>query len=375
MRLLDRYLLRELLLPLSYCILGFLVSFIAFDLFGSLADFQRDKMSFGDVIEYYFYRIPEFLVSSYVLPMSLLLALLYSLTNHARHNELTAMRAAAIPLWRISLPYMVTGLFFSGLVFYLNEKLLPAGVDAAAQVRLRHASNQPKGNDKIWQRNVFFLNPIANRTWRIGAYHMRANVMYRPQFDWRREDGTRLQVLADNAYWIKRRWVFTNVDQLEFSSAVDALPEISKTNQLILTDLSETPRIIKSEIKISGLDSLRSMRRTQLSSLEILDYLRLHPSLERKKLDALLTMFHSRMAAPWICFVVVLIAVPFGALPGRRNVFVGVASSITICCLFFLTKELTLALGSGGYVPAWIAAWAPNLLFGSTGILLMQRVR
>jgi len=162
---------------------------------------------------------------------------------------------------------------------------------------------------------------------------------------------------------------------LEFSAAIDALPDISKTNQLVVTDLTETPRIIKSEIKISTIDSLRSLRRTQLSSLEILDYLRLHPKLERKKLDSLQTMLHSRLAAPWICFVVVLIAVPFGALPGRRNVFVGVASSIFICCLFFLTKELSLALGSGGYVPAWLAAWAPNILFASTGIVLLQRVR
>ena len=139
--------------------------------------------------------------------------------------------------------------------------------------------------------------------------------------------------------------------------------------------LTETPRVIKSEIKISGLDSLRSLRKTQLTSAEILDYLRLHPQLERKKRDSLLTMLHSRLAAPWICFVVVLIAVPFGALPGRRNVFVGVASSISICFVFFVMKDLALALGSGGYVPPWMAAWTPNALFALTGLVLMWRVR
>lgn len=157
--------------------------------------------------------------------------------------------------------------------------------------------------------------------------------------------------------------------------AIDALPNISRTNELVFAELTETPRIIKSEIKISGIDSLKSLRKTQLSSLEIIDYLELHPRLERKKYYSLRTMLHSRLATPWICLVVVFIAVPFGVLPGRRNVFVGVASSVFICFAFFITKELTIALGSGGYVPPWVAAWVPNILFATAGIVLMWRVR
>ena len=42
---------------------------------------------------------PDFLVT--ILPVVLLLALLYTLTNHARHNEITAMRAAGVSLWRV----------------------------------------------------------------------------------------------------------------------------------------------------------------------------------------------------------------------------------------------------------------------------------
>ena len=92
-------------------------------------------------------------------------------------------------------------------------------------------------------------------------------------------------------------------------------------------------------------------------------------------MHSLRTMPHNRLATPWICLVVVLIAVPFGALPGRRNVFVGVASSIFICFAFLIMKDLTIALGGGGFVSPWLAAWAPNILFGVTGLVLMQRAR
>lgn len=374
MRLLDRYLLRELLLPLVYCLGGFLISFIAFDLFNSIADLQRVNLSPADILQYYLHRTPEFLVASYVMPMSLLLALLYALTTHARHHELTAMRAAAIPLWRITLPYFAVGLIFSGAVFFLNEKLVPEGIEAADRLKTRRADDQSKEAQRIWKRSVFFINPVDNRRWTIGAFNLQQNIMWHPQIDWRREDGTLMRVTAERARWFQRQWVFTNVMQYEFTTDLSA-PAITKLDSLTLPGLTETPRVIRSEIKISGIDSLRSLRKTQLTSAEILDYLRLHPQLERKKRDSLETMLHSRFAAPLICLVVVLIAVPFGAQTGRRNVFVGVASSVGICFVFFVMKEFAVALGSGGYVPPWLAAWTPNALFAATGLVLMWRVR
>jgi len=377
-RLLDRYLFRELLVPLTYCVVGFLLCFTIFDLFNQLDEFQRGKLVAQDIFDYYANRIPELIVSSYVMPMALLLALLYALTNHARHHELTAMRAAGVSLWRISVPYYIVGFLFSILVLVLNESVVPQASDAAERVLLRRVGTQAKGGDKIAKRNVNFVNQQDRRTWHIIEYNLETRRMLRPSIDWFEPDGTRRMIFAEQGWWGRRRWIFTNVQQFVYAPVNDSLPtEKWTTNRLELPQIIETPRLITSEIKIRELETLRSLRRTQLSSAAILDYLRLHPgnALESKKRDTLLTLLHSRLAAPWTCFVVVLIAVPFGALPGRRNAFVGVASSIFICFVFFVAKDLTLALGSGGYVPAWLAAWAPNAVFAVTGLTLMWRVR
>jgi lipopolysaccharide export system permease protein len=91
----------------------------------------------------------------------------------------------------------------------------------------------------------------------------------------------------------------------------------------------------------------------------------------------LFTKFYGRLAAPWTCLVVVLIAIPFGAASGRRNLFVGVAGSIFICFGYFVIQSVSLALGSApnGHLPAWLAAWLPNIFFGATGLVLTARVR
>src|SRR5690349_7468662 len=107
MRLLDRYLLRELLVPLFYCLSGFVLLWICLDLFNELNMFQKAKLHGNDIAEYYLVSTPDVLVI--VLPMALLLALLYALTNHARHHEITAIRAAGISMWRLCLPYLGIG--------------------------------------------------------------------------------------------------------------------------------------------------------------------------------------------------------------------------------------------------------------------------
>lgn len=375
MRLLDRYLLRELLLPLSYCLGGFLISFIAFDLFSSIADFQKAKLTAGEILQYYLCRAPDFLVSMYLVPLSLLLALLYALANHSRHNELTAMRVAGMSLWRIAAPYFAVGMALCALVYFLNEQLVPKGIEASERIR-QGRLDQSKTAGKAWQPNVFFKYEIADRSWRIGVYHLISNAMEQPHIDWKRADGTRLELDAESARWVDRRWVFTKADLRTYGSKPGVLPEIIYTNQLVIPEITETPRMIRSEIKLSPVgDRSLSVRRVQLSSASLIEFLKLHPKLDRKRGNVVRTTLHSRFALPWVCVVVVLIAVPFGALPGRRNVFVGVASSVFICFLFLATRELTLTLGTSGSLPPWLAAWLPNCFFAIAGLGLMWRVR
>src|SRR6185503_12358249 len=141
-----------------------------------------------------------------------------------------------------------------------------------------------------------------------------------------------------------------------------------------MASFRETPEQIRSEIKIGKLNRFKDVRKAQLSIREICEYQRLHPG-DHSKAAMLETKLHGRWAAPLTCLVVVLIALPFGAASARRNVFVGVASSILICFAYFVLTQLALALGTGGHVSPWMAAWAPNGFFGLAGLILTSRVR
>ncbi len=373
MRLLDRYLLRELLVPFGYCLSGFLIFWISFDLFSQLAGFQQRKLQPLDIAQYYLVKTPELL--GVVLPIALLLALLYTLTNHARHHELTAIRAAGVSLWRLSVPYLAMGTTMSLGLFFLNETWMPRSAEAAERILKRHARNQPAAGAARQERQLTFFNERHNRTWVIEVYDLVTHEMVAPLVTWITPDGTRRDIAAERAAYLDGFWVFTNVEVRVYPPGPGGLPSPPmETNLLALPEFTETPESIKSEIKVSKMNSLIDANRTQLSLLEILNYKKLHPG-DSGKSALLDTKLHGRLAAPWTCLVVVLIALPFGAVGGRRNVFVGVASSILICFGYFVLQQFGLALGTGGFVPPWLAAWAPNLFFGVGGVALTMRIR
>src|SRR4051812_22731713 len=61
MRLLDRYLLRELLVPLAYCLSGFLLFWVSFDLLAELSGFQEDNLGAAEIVRIYVFKAPELL--------------------------------------------------------------------------------------------------------------------------------------------------------------------------------------------------------------------------------------------------------------------------------------------------------------------------
>jgi lipopolysaccharide export system permease protein len=373
MRLLDRYLCRELLVPFAYCLGGFLIFWISSDLFKELGSFQENHLRLGDIVRYYLLVTPEFL--SLVLPVAFLLAVLYALTQHARANEITAIRAAGVSLWRLAAPYFVVGFLASVALLAINEFWAPDSQERAKSI----LKSRTRGAVKYQAHLMFnqgFDNTRDQRYWMIGVFDTQTAAMTNVDVTWLQPDGSRRKLLAARVTRPNGLWVFHDVK--EYTDAGGAGAELVpglQTNALPMPQFTETPEEIRSAIKISRYLDLANRHRSTVPLLELLRYQSLHPQISETKKFWLHTKIHGRLAEPWTCLVVVLIALPFGAASGRRNIFVGVASSILICFLFFMVREAAQALGTAGHLPGWLAGWLPNLIFATAGIGLTSRVR
>ena len=130
-----------------------------------------------------------------------------------------------------------------------------------------------------------------------------------------------------------------------------------------MPEFDETPEKILLLLKFADTQILRGSRSADIPLAELWEYLRNNPGLPAEDAHALQTKFHGRLAAPWTCLVVVLMAIPFGAQSGRRNLFFGVAGSIFICFAYFVLQQVSLALGMNGQSARLAGGVAAQLYF------------
>jgi lipopolysaccharide export system permease protein len=360
-------------MPLAYCLGGFLVFWISFFFFREMETINENKLDLSDTVEYCIASLPEFFIV--VLPVLLLLALLYALSHHARYHEITALRAAGVSLWRICLPYFVVGLIASGIYFALNEIAVPRCINWSEEILSRHVAGQNEAKVKTHFSPVDFLNARAHRMWHVGEYDAVTTEMVNPNVRWQLADGSARHLWATRGVRTNGVWTFFNVHLFTQAGPKSRLLPLADKPELALPEFDETPRQILLQIKFNNTQTLHGSRSADIPLTDLWTYMRHNPNLSAEDTAALFTKFDGRLAAPWTCLVVVLIAIPFGAPSGRRNLFFGVAGSIFICFAFFVLQQVSLAFGINGHLTPWLAAWLPNMCFAALGTILILRTR
>ncbi|MGA2245321.1 MAG: LptF/LptG family permease [Verrucomicrobiota bacterium] len=373
MRLHDRYFFRELITPLAFLTGGFVILGIGVFFTKELENIQDRKLSLPEAAGYCATSLPEFIVL--VLPILLLLALLYALTRHARYNEITALRAAGVSLWRLCAPYFIVGLAATAAYFAANEFAVPACDRWSAEILNRHAKKDEAVKPKPQgAQNVF--NGRDRRSWQFTDFDERTGVMMNPTVTSTLPDGSWRVVQADRAVYSGGVWTFLGVRRSVSQAGGRGEPMWGGTNSMLaVPEFTETPKKIETLLKYADTQTLHATGYADIPLAELWGLLRDRPNLSREDANAVETKFYGRLATPWECFVVVLVAIPFGAPSGRRNLFFGVAGSIFIGFAYFILQRFSLAFGMAGHMPGWLAAWLPNLLFAAAGIVLTFRVR
>ena len=384
MRMLDRSLLRELLVPLFYCLMGFQVFWLAFDLYSHLDEYRDVGLSSSQVTQLCLMKLPELLTT--VLPVALLLALLYTLTNHARHNELMAMRAAGVSLWRICLPYLAVGIVFGGLMFGVTEILGPRASVRAAELG---GNADPSKIASDWRGPINTVRGAgaARQSIENARFNLKTGEMTGFVAELATVDGERIKFLpydiGTRAEWELNGWMFYRVLRQIYPKGSDFPQEEKLLDAVHLEALRITPAHLRERLRIQDLhrkfevDKNKIGKHLLFTVAELRDFKQAHPDL--KPGDPLYaqinTQLHGRLAQPWMCVVVVLIAMPFGAFFGRRSAYVGVAASVVLCLAYFILFRVGLALGTGGKLSPMAAAWLPNAIFAVVGICLSWRLR
>src|SRR5882762_8282010 len=358
--ILDDYVLRDFAVYLGLIVSSFLMLLLVFTLFELLGDILRNQVSPLTVGEYLLNVVPYFLYST--TPLSMLLAVLVTFGLLQRSNEITAIKATGISLYRIVVPVLIVSTLVAGVLFLSDQLYLP--YTNKRQDALR---NRIKGKPA-----QTYLRP--DRKWIFGQH---SDIYYYQFFDPDRNtfggvsvfqfDPHSFQIThritAERAHWSDSmdRWIYEQGWERSLSGS--AIENYRKFDVATYPELAEAPAYFKKEIIQSQEMSYDELRR-YIHDLEQsgFDVVRLRVQLQKK------------IAYPLITLVMAILAIPFALFTGKRSAVTGVATAIGIGVVYWTISGLFEAMGNLSQLPPAVAAWSPDLVFGFIGGYLILRM-
>ncbi|HZQ67532.1 MAG TPA: LPS export ABC transporter permease LptF [Terriglobales bacterium] len=358
--ILDDYVIRDFLLYLAMIVSSFLMLLLVFTLFELLGDILRNQISPLTVAAYLINVAPYFLYN--VTPLSILLAVLVTFGLMQRSNEITAIKATGISIYRIVVPVLVMCTMLAAGLFFFDQFYLPH-----ANKRQDALRNEIKGKPP-----QTYLNP--DRKWIFGQH---SNIYYYQFFDSDRDQFGDLEVFqfdpsnfqmtrrvyADRAHWDDRlkRWVCTQGWERDVRGS--AIADYRTFEVSTFSMLSEQPSYFKKEVKQSSEMNYEELRRyihdLQQSGFDVV---RLRVQLQKK------------FAFPVITLIMAILAVPFSLSAGKRGTIAGVAVAVGVAVVYWTVSGLFEAMGNISQLPPVLAAWSPALIFAFIGGYLLLRV-
>lgn len=277
------------------------------------------------------------------------------------------MKATGISVYRIIAPVLFTTLVIAGCLFAFDELYLPAA-------NRRQEALRSIIKDKPAQT---FLRP--DRKWisgQAGPSGSSTRIFYYQFFDATKNVFANLtvfefdpntfvlkrRIFASSAHWNERvgQWAFEKGWERTFEG--DTIAAYHPFTVTTFPDIHELPSYFVKEDRPAQ----------EMNYNELSHYI---SDLNQSGFDTkrLSVQLNRKLAYPLITLVMAVLAIPFAFSVGKRGSLAGIATAIGLAIAYWVVDGLFQAMGNVNTLPAMLAAWSPDLLFGIAATYLILR--
>ena len=353
MKTLTLMLSRMIFIRFAFIVLGISLFVISLELATYADDILKLKNNdLGALSRYALLKLPG-TVSTFM-AISVLLALLLTLTELSYRSEMTAIWAAGASPMHIVLMLAPVGLLIGALNFLNNDQAVPRTATILHEWGIGDFNKKKLSlgkNDPIWMRagnDILRAESANTKTTRL------ENVVI-----FRRDDKGNLleQIMAQKAELSDKRWHLSNV-------------VVYYRQNLVPNRLATL--IYSGDMRPAAAGS-RSGNPEEMSIAD-LDYFIANAGFGIRPAYVYKTWWHKRTTLLVSAWLMILICIPL-VVKFRRGGGIGTmfAIGVTLGFSFFLADGISLTIGELGIVPAWMAAWGPVLIFAGVGTTMLLR--
>ncbi|MES2552823.1 MAG: LPS export ABC transporter permease LptG [Pseudomonadota bacterium] len=350
MRLINRYLSQEIVSSILLIMIALLAMFSFFDLIQELESIGKGTYGIGKVLLFVMLSAPGHVYE--VVPVAVLVGTMYALGQFARHSELVVLRASGVPVSDIAFSLLKVGLIFALLTFVVGELVTPYSEKTAQRIRIK-ATDSVIAQDfrsGLWVKDG---NSFVN----VEDVLPDAGLLNIHIYEFDTEFRLRNISNAKTARFDGKGWQLKEVTQMHFDQnnvQSSFFPE-AKWQSLIRPELLNVLLVTPEK----------------MSAWNLYFYIH-HLSVNKQKTSRHEVALWAKMIYPLACFVMVILALPFGFLQQRSGgasakIFAGIMLGI----FYQVLNRVFVHLGLLNDWSALFSAVTPTLLFLVTGLFML----
>ena len=359
LRILDKYIFREVCKAFLFGICAFSAVFIGSGTLFKIAKYITDYgASLSAVVKVFVFGLPN--VIMWTFPMSMLLATLLTFGRLSSSSEITAMKSCGIGFFRIATPAIILGFFVSIAAILFNEHVVPWANTAYRNV----VYYEIQGNTGAKSQDHIVLKDIKD-----GQIQ---RLLYARRYD---ADSQSLQNVtlqefndagkvshvenAEYAEYEGKEWIMHNGMLYDIS---DGESEHTLRFNTQVLPINASPRQIVREQKDPE----------ELTMKELKAQIRIMKTqyVDTNKLE---TELYQRITVPMASLIFALIGVPLGLQPTRNSSSAGFAMSVIIIFFYYALMTMANAIGRSGALSPMLAVWIPNIVGLIAGLFLIRK--
>ena len=355
-KLLDKYIIKKFITNFLFIIISFIVIFLIVDIIDNLDKFINRGISNKELIRYYFYTIPWFI--SIALPMTMLISTIITFISLQKNNELTALKASGISVWRVSLSLIITGIAFCFISFYFDNIIVVNSIEKKSPIE-KKLRNKTKVTSK--KNNIYYH--IDNAFLGIKRFNYKTNTGYKVSIQNYSGADINSRIDAQKMIWDseKKLWNLINADIREWDKG-NFNYHFNKDTLINIKDIN--PAIIKKD----NIDP-EDMNYWELSYF--ID------KLKNKGLSYTRWIVNKHFKTAFACtpIIMILFGIALSIRKPRSNFTTGIGLGIGVIFLYFLGIKMGQTFGYNQVLSPFLSVWFVNILFLSLGSYIFIKTR
>lgn len=380
MRIINRYIMKNLLLTLSMALVV-----LVFVMMGAyvvrMFDMLSRGVSCGIFLKLLLYMLPD--VLRYALPFSVMIATVLVFSHMSADNEIVALKASGISIWQVVAPGMVLCAGICVFCLYLGLYLAPVAWNESIRIKEQALAGENLAALIAPGEITRLSDKLSIRVGRIEG-----NVMYDVHcYVFGKNDGEGNSVPLDDITAESGMFV-TDAEQ---GVRKLVLNHFSGTQLPRLSDESEDgdngpsvehPFLSADTLEIpfgygenTGKQTVKLPRKTKMMEVRmLLGNMLMIEDRDPKRACSHMVDLQSRLALAFAPFALFVLSVPFGIHSRRNETSAGLLVCVALGIVFYVFMMLGRTFDKNPAIFPQYIVWIPNLVYQIVGLIAIRKI-